>query len=97
MNGIQQKAGDRDLYLGIGKCAINYTCARTDSKVVVSFKISDPYNFEELRSFEGDVKQFIVVHKSIGNWANDAGFLLQADGVISPYTTYIDFQKTIVL
>ena len=27
---FQKKAGDRDLYFGIGKCAIAYTCARTD-------------------------------------------------------------------
>ena len=94
---FQKKAGDRDLYLGIGKCAVAYTCARTSSKVIVSCEIVDRYNFEELRSFEGDIKNFIVFHSSIGNLANDFGFLSQADGVISPYTTYINFQKVIEL
>ena len=94
---FQGKAGDRDLFLGIGKCAVAYTCVRTSSKVVVSCEIIDLYNFEELRSFGGGVKSFVEFYISIGNLANDFGFLSQADGVISPYTTYINFQKVIEL
>lgn len=49
-----QETGDTDLYLGIGKCAIKYTCVRHLSTVYVNFTIDDDYNFEELRSFMGE-------------------------------------------
>ena len=41
-----QQTGDRDLYFGIGKCAIKYTCTRLDSNVIVHFEMKDLYNFE---------------------------------------------------
>lgn len=94
---FEKKSKDRDLYLGIGKCTIDYTCTRTDSTVVVYFKTSDEYNFDELRLFSGGTEQFIEIHRSFGNLANDLGFLSQADGVMHPYTIQIEFQKTIDL
>ena len=90
-----QETGDTDLYLGIGKCAIKYTCVRHNSTIYVNFTIDDDYNFEELRSFMGGTDRFIELSKNFGSWANDAGFISQADGVISPYKISIDFQKTI--
>ena len=90
-----QETGDTDLYLGIGKCAIKYTCVRHHSTIYVNFAIDDDYDFEELRSFMGGTNRFIELSKNFGSWANDAGFISQADGVISPYKISINFQKTI--
>ena len=90
-----QETGDTDLFLGIGKCAIKYTCVHHNSTVYVNFTLDDDYNFEELRSFMGGTERFIELSKNFGSWANDAGFISQADGVISPYKISINFQKTI--
>ena len=67
------------------------------TEIIILFKIKDPYNFEEIRTIKGDIETFIKTDFSFGNLANDIGFLSQADGVISPYTTHINFQKIIVL
>jgi len=92
-----QKTGDRDLFFGIGKCAIEYSCKKRPTEIIILFKIKDPYNFEQIRTIKGDIETFIKTDFSFGNLANDMGFLSQADGVISPYDTYISFQKTIFL
>ena len=59
--------------------------------------MKDTYNFDQIRTFEGDVETFIKRNKGIGNLANDIGLLSQADGVISKYDTYISFQKIITI
>jgi len=88
--------GDTDLYYGIGKCTINYTCIRNTSSVCVKFSIADKYNFDYIRSISWDVEEGIIFHLGdLGNLANDAGLLSQADGVISIFHTYVDFEKTI--
>lgn len=92
-----QQTGDRDLYFGIGKCAIKYICLRLDSNVIINFKIEDKYNFEEIRTFWGDKESFIKFNPSIGAVANDAGLLSQADGVISKYDICVLFQKIVIM
>ena len=90
------KTGDTDLYYGIGKCEIKYTCSRGPSSVRIRFSIEDKYNFDYLRSISGDVERGIKFHfDDFGNLANDAGLLSQADSVISIFYTYINFEKTI--
>ena len=92
-----QQTGDTDLYYGIGRCSIAYTCTRTSSVVQVNFSIEDEFNFDELRLISGDVEHFIKFNFSLGNLANDAGLLSQADFVMSSYKSYISFQKTIAI
>ena len=60
-----QETGDRDLYLGIGKCTIKYTCTRLDSNVIVHFEIKDLYNFEQIRSFHGDADMIVKFNLGI--------------------------------
>ena len=92
-----QQTGDRDLYLGIGKCTIKYTCQRFDFNVIINFKIEDKYNFDEIRTFRENNDKIVKFNFGIGALANDAGFLSQADEVISNYKIYISFQKTVII
>ena len=92
-----QWSGDTDLYYGIGKCALKYTCIRHPSSVSVKFFIEDRYDFDHIRTIRGDVERFIVIDRDIGPLANDAGLISQADGVISNYHIFITFEKTIEL
>ncbi len=92
-----QATGDTDLYLGIGKCLIKYTCTRTSSSIHVNFSVDDDYDFDHIRSISGDVEHLVKVNFSIGNLANDFGLLSQADFVISPYKSHISFQKAIAM
>ena len=90
--------GDTDLYYGIGKCKIKYTCIRSSSSVHIRFSIEDKYNFDHIRSISWDIESGVKTHfDDFGNLANDAGLLSQADNVISIFHTYIDFEKTIEL
>ena len=91
-----QKSGDTDLYYGIGKCDIKYTCIKQHSSVWVKFSTDDPYNFDEIRSISANIESGIQVHfADLGNLANDAGLLSQADGVISTFSTHIQFAKIV--
>ncbi|MBQ3497432.1 MAG: hypothetical protein IJA73_04810 [Oscillospiraceae bacterium] len=91
-----QESGDTDLYYGIGKCAIKYTCTRQHSRVRVDFNIEDKYNFEEIRLMSGGGILGVEFHfDNLGNWANDAGLLSQADSVLSIFYTHISFAKII--
>lgn len=92
-----QETGDRDLYLGIGKCTIEYVCMRVDSNVIINFKIEDKYNFDEIRTFRENNDKIVKFNFGIGALANDAGLLSQADEVISNYKIYISFQKTVMI
>ena len=94
---FQGSGGDTDLYYGIGKCKLKYTCTRNPSSVQVKFTIEDKYDFDHIRTFQKDMEQSVVVKFSVGNLANDFGLLSQKTGVISPYYIYIDFEKTIEL
>ena len=88
--------GDTDLYYGIGKCEIKYTCIRSSSSVRIRFSIEDKYNFDHIRSISWDIESGVKFHLGdFGNLANDAGLLSQADSVISIFHTYIDFEKTV--
>ena len=90
------ETGDTDLYYGIGKCEIKYTCTGSPSSVRIKFSIEDKYNFDLLRSISWDIQTGIKFHfDDFGNLANDAGLLSQADSVISIFYTYINFEKTI--
>ncbi len=89
--------GDTDLYLGFGTCTVYYTCRWTRSSVQIDFTVYDKYNFDKIRSISGDVEHLIKFNFSIGNLANDAGLLSQADTVISKYEVYAKFQKAIPL
>ena len=92
-----QKSGDTDLYYGIGKCSLKYSCERTPPSIRIKFNLEDKYNFDHIRSIEGDVENFIRWNKGLGNLANDAGLFSQADGVLSVYSIYITFETTIEL
>lgn len=92
-----QESRDTDLYYGIGKCTIKYTCIRHLSSVNIKFFIEDRYDFDHIRTIRGDVERFIVIDPDIGPIANDAGLISQADGVISNYHIFITFEKTIDL
>ena len=90
------ETGDTDLYYGIGRCEIKYTCTRGPSSVRISFSIEDKYNFDYIRSVSWDIESGIKFHLGdFGNVANDFGLLSQADSVISIFYTYINFEKTI--
>ena len=90
------ETGDTDLYYGIGRCEIKYTCTRGPSSVRISFSIEDKYNFDYIRSVSWDIEAGLKFHLGdFGNLANDAGLLSQADSVISIFYTYINFEKTI--
>ena len=91
-----QKSGDTDLYYGIGKCALKYTCTRYPSSVRVDFIIDDTYNFDEIRTFSRDGDRF-VVNIGLGNMANDLGLLSQSTKVLSVYRIIVSFEKTIEL
>ena len=91
-----QGSGDTDLYYGIGKCDIKYTCIKQHSSVWVKFSTDDPYNFDEIRSISADIKSGVEIHfGDLGNLANDAAFFSQADSVISTFSTHIQFAKII--
>ena len=92
---FQGRGGDTDLYYGIGKCKLKYTCTRNPSSVQVKFTIEEKYDFDHIRTFQRDMKQSIDFKFSVGNLANDFGLLSQETGVISPYYIYIEFEKTI--
>ena len=92
-----QETGDTDLYYGIGKCEFYYTCTRSFSSVRVKFTMNDKYNFDYIRTIGRSVTQSITFDFGIGNLANDLGLLSQETGVISPYYTYIEFEKIIDL
>ena len=92
-----QKYGDTDLYYGIGKCCLKYTCTKSPTAIQISFTIDDEYNFDHIRFIRGDMEHFITIEFELGNLANDAGLISQADGVISTYHSYISFKKTIEL
>ena len=88
--------GDTDLYYGIGKCEIKYTCIRSPSLVRIRFSMEDKYNFDHIRSISWDIESGVKFQVGdFGNLANDAGLLSQADGVISIFNIYINFEKTI--
>jgi hypothetical protein len=92
-----QATGDKDLYYGIGKCAIIYTYTWSAPIARLKFTLDDEYNFDELRSISGSVETFIQFNFTVGPLANDAGLLSEADTVLSRYKTHIEFTKTIVL
>ena len=94
---IDFQGSDTDLYYGIGKCQLKYTCEKRPTSVQISFAIDDKYNFDRIRTIRGDVERFIAVEFELGNLANDAGLISQADGVISTYYSYIRFKKIITL
>ena len=88
---------ERDLDYGIGKCEMKCTCTKSPSSIRIKFTIDDKYNFDHIRTIRGDVERFIAVEFELGNLANDAGLISQADGVISTYYSYIRFKKIITL
>jgi peptidoglycan hydrolase-like protein with peptidoglycan-binding domain len=90
-----QTTGDTDLFYGIGKCTIYYTCKRRSSTVQIEFTVEDEYDFDRIRSISGDVERVVRFNFSLGNLANDAGLFSQADGVISPYRISANFEKSI--
>ncbi len=91
-----QESGDTDLYYGIGKCTFYYTCLKNHSSIRIKFSMKDPYNFEEIRLISGGGTFGIKFHfDGLGNWANDAGLFSQANAVLSPFLTYISFEKNI--
>jgi len=92
-----QDYGDTDLYYGIGKCSLKYACTKSPTTVQISFTIDDEYNFDHIRSFRGDAEHYIATEFELGNLANDAGLISQADGVISVYHSHISFKQTIEL
>jgi len=91
-----QETGDTDLYYGIGKCALKYTCTRYPTFVQIDFTMDDTYNFDEIRTISRDGEQF-VVNIRFGNMANDLGLLSQSTKVISVYRIIVSFEKTIEL
>jgi len=93
---FQSSNGDTDLYYGIGKCKLKYTCTKYPSSVRVKFTIEDRYDFDNIRTIRVDMGHLITDYR-LGNLANDAGLISQKTGVISPYHIYIEFEKTIEL
>lgn len=92
-----QETGDTDLYYGIGKCEVKYSCKRYSTSVRLIFILEDKYNFDYIRSISGDVETIVKFNPGLGNLANDAGLLSQADGVISVYHIFVTFEKTVEL
>ena len=92
-----QASGDTDLYYGIGKAKIKYTCVRGPSKVYVTFVLEDTYDFDNFRVVYGNEGHYIVLNIDPGSLANDAGLLSQANGVINTYGIHMQFSKTIDL
>lgn len=93
---FQGSSGDTDLYYGIGKCKLKYTCTRYPTSVRVKFTIEDRYDFDHIRTIRMDMGG-LVTDFGLGSLANDAGLLSQKTDVISPYHIYIEFEKTIEL
>ena len=92
-----QETGDTDLYYGIGRCEVKYSCKRYSTSVRLTFTIDDKYNFDYIRSIRGDIETIVKFNPGLGNLANDAGLLSQADGVISVYHIFATFEKTVEL
>ena len=59
--------------------------------------MEDRFDFDHIRLVSGDVERFVKFNFTLGNLANDAGLFSQADGVISRYTTRINFHKEIAI
>lgn len=94
---FQGSGGDTDLYYGIGKCKLKYTCTKYLSAVRVKFSLEDKYDFDHIRTVQIDMEQSVNFEFGLGNLANDFGLLSQKTGVISPYHIYVEFYKTIEL
>ena len=94
---IDFQGKDTDLYYGIGKCKLKYFCTRYPSSVQIEFTIDDKYDFDRIRTIRGDMESFLAFEFELGNLANDAGLVSQADGVISVYRIIVSFEKTIEL
>lgn len=79
--------GPRDLFLSIGNVRITYQCMQRYGDMLISFELSDTYDFSEIRTIYVDTAESEFGHNlSVGTLANDAGLLSQADGVLTPFS-----------
>lgn len=92
-----QETNETDLYYGIGKATIKYTCVRGPSEVYVTFVLEDTYNIDNFRTVYGEEGRSVVLNFDPGPLANDAGLVSQASGVINPYDISIRFGMVIDL
>lgn len=88
--------GPRDLFLSIGNVRITYQCMQRYGDMLISFELSDTYDFSEIRTIYVDTAESEFGHNlSVGTLANDAGLLSQADGVLTPFSFTISFEVSV--
>lgn len=88
--------GPRDLFLSIGNVRITYQCMQRYGDMLISFELSDTYDFSEIRTIYVDTAESeFGLNLSVGTLANDAGLLSQADGVLTPFSFTISFEVSV--
>lgn len=88
--------GPRDLFLSIGNVRITYQCMQRYGDTLISFELSDTYDFSEIRTIYVDTAESeFGLNLSVGTLANDAGLLSQADGVLTPFSFTITFEVSV--
>ena len=90
------KFNETDMQLSIGLCDVQYTYLVKETAVEFFCTLSDDYDFDALRTIQ-EIDNRIVFKHGIADFANDAGLLSQADGVLHKYQFTISFYTSVLI